>query len=719
MLARFRVGARQSLQRRIVASVMLGLGIVLVGIGYVVVLTVAQTTESTLRERLALARAKQHELDQEIQDTLDFLTRMASERPIRPLTGDPAAARLWLQRMDTAGLISAAVLIDLQRGAVVASGGATPRWLPSFKRLASLVTRRTPSVFEIQAIPPTVGLATPVLGEPGEAVWLVAELALSRLRRHLLPEHLGSGIYEAEVLNGRGHVAVASFDHGQVSSGHAALIADFASRGKAGMVLHKVPEKGRDHYVAYVPLTTVPGWGVITEQPVDVVAALPLRLRRWMVGIGAAVLAAGALAAWLDVQRVVAPLRVLTGAAQRIGRGDLTTPVAVESDDEVGILARTLEEMRSRLERSLEEIRHRETRAQALYATSTQILTAGDRDQMLKSIVDQARTLLGREAAVLCLPESGTQRPVIVATGGPGEAFVRGHLGPQPVGGTAMCDPVRCGLLAPEYRAGHLFAPLTVGGQTLGHLCVGDRVSHETSDADRALLAGLANLAALAVENARLQAEVASVATVRERERIAREFHDGLAQAFSSLHAMAALARLRAERVGAEEVTRVLHEMEEVSGSAYEEIRQSIFGLRTVVADGPGLVPTIAEYLREFEARSGLHATVVVEDGAIPRLPAEVETQLVRIVGEALHNVWRHARARRAEVRIGIDGTMVQVTVEDDGVGFDPKANPPSDRRHYGLQTMRERAESVGGTLQIISAPGQGTRVVVWLPPVR
>lgn len=719
MLASRRTGVRRSLQRRIVASVMLGLGVVLVGIGYPVALTVAQTTEFALRERLALAHAKQHELDQEVLDALEFLNRLAADRPASTLTGDPAAARLWLQHIGAAGVLSGAAVVDLRWGVVAAIGPAVPPWLPSRERLFARLSKPVPTAFETKTVPPTVGLATPLDGGSAGTVWLVAELHSSRLLRHLLPEHVGPGIYEAEVVTGQGRVVVASFDHGQATSGHADPIADLASKQQAGTALHRVPAKGHDHYVAYVPLTTVPGWGVITEQPVDVVAALPQRLRRWMAAIGAAVLAAAALVAWLDVQRVVAPLRILTGAAHRIGRGDLATPVAVQSDDEVGVLARTLEEMRDRLQRSLEEIRQRETRAQALYATSTQILSAEDRDRILGSIVDQAQALLKGEVAALCLlgPGKGGAAPVAVA--GSRDAVQHGRPGPPSSDGGTPCDPTHCGFLAPEYRQGHMFAPLAVGATILGYLCVGGREPRETSEADRALLAGLANLAALAVENARLQAEVASAATVRERERIAREMHDSLAQALSSLHAMAALARLRAEKAGAEEVGQVVQEMEEVSGKAYEEIRQTIFELRTAVEEGPGLVPTIAEYLQEFGARSGLQAKLIVEEGAAPRLPLEAETQLVRIVGEALHNVWRHARARQVEVRVGTEGAMARVTVQDDGVGFDPQAGPPAGRRHYGLETMRERAESAGGSLQIVGSPGQGTQVVVRLPLVR
>lgn len=351
-------------------------------------------------------------------------------------------------------------------------------------------------MLEVDGVPPAAGLAVPLNAGREGALWLVAEIDRSRLLRHLLPDHLGPGIYEAEVIAGDGRLVLASFDHGQPLSGHADLVAHLASQRKAGTALHKVPDTGHDHYVAYVPLMTVPGWGVVTEQPVDVVAALPRRLRRWMVGIGAAVLAAGALAAWLDVQRVIAPLRALTRSAQRIGRGDLATPVVVHSDDEVGILAQTLEEMRDHLERSLREIQRRETQARALYATSTQILAAGDRDRVLGSIVDRARTLLRREAAGLCLPEPATNRPVIIAAAGAGEAFDRERPGTRPLPEGALCDPLSCALITPEYRAGHLFAPLSVGGKTLGYLCVVGRTRHEASEEDRALLAGLARLRA-------------------------------------------------------------------------------------------------------------------------------------------------------------------------------------------------------------------------------
>lgn len=129
MPATSRESVPHSLQHRVVASVMLGLGIVLVGIGYLVAPTVAQTTEFAVQERLALARAKQHELDQEVRDALELLNRMALERPAGTMAHDPAEARRRLQHITGSGVFSRAALVDLRRGTVAAVGPEAPRWV--------------------------------------------------------------------------------------------------------------------------------------------------------------------------------------------------------------------------------------------------------------------------------------------------------------------------------------------------------------------------------------------------------------------------------------------------------------------------------------------------------------------------------------------------------------------------------------------------------------
>ncbi len=150
--------------------------------------------------------------------------------------------------------------------------------------------------------------------------------------------------------------------------------------------------------------------------------------------------------------------------------------------------------------------------------------------------------------------------------------------------------------------------------------------------------------------------------------------------------------------------------------SAYEDVQRAILGLKVVATKGMGLVPTFAEYLHEFREQTGIPVKLVVSDDRAVRLSPRAEVQVMRIVQEALTNVLKHARAETARVSFGMDAGQVKITVEDDGCGFDPKPEDGPAPTFFGLQTIRERAESVGGSFQLRSRIGAGTRVIVWLP---
>jgi signal transduction histidine kinase len=227
----------------------------------------------------------------------------------------------------------------------------------------------------------------------------------------------------------------------------------------------------------------------------------------------------------------------------------------------------------------------------------------------------------------------------------------------------------------------------------------------------------LAAQAAIAIENARLYETVRGMATVEERERLAREMHDGLAQALGFLSLKLALAERMVEGNPESPLRVSLGEMRKVAANAYEEVRQAIFGLRTMVSRGLGLVPTLSEYLHEFSQQAGLEVKLEVQqESDLTKFAPEVEVQLVRIVQEALHNVRKHAGARTAWVRFWREGGDLLMAVEDDGVGFDPTGPLVDGQRHFGLATMRERAESVGGFLTVRLRGGTGTQVMMRLP---
>ena len=208
-------------------------------------------------------------------------------------------------------------------------------------------------------------------------------------------------------------------------------------------------------------------------------------------------------------------------------------------------------------------------------------------------------------------------------------------------------------------------------------------------------------------------ARLKDVAVLEERDRIARELHDSLAQALGYLGLRASVLQELLESRRVDEAAEEVRTIAEVVDDAYADVREAILGLRTKT-DRQGLVPALAEYLRKYGLQTGIQTQLRVQSDVDLALAPSVETQLIRVVQEALANVRKHARAERAVVRLWVERGHTCISVEDDGCGFDPSQKAAGG--HYGLATMRERVQGVDGTLEVKSAPGSGTSVVVCLP---
>ncbi len=207
-----------------------------------------------------------------------------------------------------------------------------------------------------------------------------------------------------------------------------------------------------------------------------------------------------------------------------------------------------------------------------------------------------------------------------------------------------------------------------------------------------------------------------AMAVMNERQRIARELHDSLAQSLGYLHL--GLGALERQITGGQmaEAHAELTELRQAARDAYEEARQAIFGLRSMVSRSLGLIPTLTEYLHDWSRRAGITVDLKVDAEETMTLTPVVEVQLIRIIQEAMANVRRHAGAQRVVVSIERDRESARVVIRDDGVGFDPPAIAGGGRDRFGMETMRERAEAVGGKLTLTSEPGQGTAVELQLP---
>jgi len=221
---------------------------------------------------------------------------------------------------------------------------------------------------------------------------------------------------------------------------------------------------------------------------------------------------------------------------------------------------------------------------------------------------------------------------------------------------------------------------------------------------------------------AQLLQQQLALAVLEERERIARELHDSLGQvlAYVNTQAQAACQLLSEGQTATAEnyLTRLVAVAQEAQG----DVREYIASVKGATSSRSGLFSTLAKYLERFSQNYKIHTELSVpENLAEDALEPAVEVQLVRIIQEALANVRKHAGASLVRVSLTVegsqlDGQVMQVTVQDDGRGFDPALPTAGGEQSFGLSIMRERAEGIGSRLEIHSLPGQGTRVVVRIP---
>jgi len=256
-------------------------------------------------------------------------------------------------------------------------------------------------------------------------------------------------------------------------------------------------------------------------------------------------------------------------------------------------------------------------------------------------------------------------------------------------------------------------ALLQAEGQTLGALFLGSDQAGAFPAAQEKLLTTIAHQIALAVRNVQLYSRLRQMAVLEERYRLSREMHDGLAQTLGYLGMQTERLEGLLAQDRTEPLKRELTELRRVIAEAYLDVRESIDGLRLDVEQPGGLAEALRVHLQDFAKRTGL--TVDGDSIEDPGdLPPEVALHLLRIAQESLTNVRRHSQASRVSVRLARQNNHLELTVADNGAGFEPEL--PQDRRRVGLASMRERARSLGGQLTLATGPDQGTRVTVRVP---
>jgi GAF domain-containing protein/CheY-like chemotaxis protein len=253
-------------------------------------------------------------------------------------------------------------------------------------------------------------------------------------------------------------------------------------------------------------------------------------------------------------------------------------------------------------------------------------------------------------------------------------------------------------------------APLGVGRTFFGLLAIEqDQVGAYCQDAAK-ILQTFANQAAIAIENTRLYTQAQTIAIDAERQRLSREMHDSITQSLYSLtlfaNGWAAMAQRRESDVP--QIVQQFKQLEEISSQGLKEMRLLLHQLRPPILEEVGLVGALQHRLDTVEHRVNVQ-TRLLTSGVVDELPLAIEEQLLAVAQEALTNTLRHAEATEVIVLLKREDGGLTLAVTDNGIGFDPSA--PSFG--LGLASIRERAEAIGGQVEITSAPLQGTTIMV------
>jgi signal transduction histidine kinase len=347
---------------------------------------------------------------------------------------------------------------------------------------------------------------------------------------------------------------------------------------------------------------------------------------------------------------------------------------------------------------------------------------------LYKLITKKTKELFKAETSSMCLfAEDGRSLELVSSNGETIEEdflqnLFKGMLmDPSKIGdGTpAMDDLFSHCTLDCEYSPDHcLYSPLFAGGQIIGALCIVRQYGKPFDENEIRSFSLLTNSASMAItklhllELSRRQAHQATI--VAERDRLAAELHDNLAQTMI-------LLKLKAQHVGQlvegdkkpvveEELVRIY----QAADKAYAQIRGMLLNLNQPADQGKMFPRELEDFVAEFTQNTGLPVELCISENCVLDLNHNHQKQAMLILREALFNVHRHSHASAARIEISTTNSWVQFLVHDNGVGFNPSQQ--RNANHYGLGIMKVRAERCGGRFTVQSAPGEGATITVTIP---
>lgn len=438
---------------------------------------------------------------------------------------------------------------------------------------------------------------------------------------------------------------------------------------------------------------------------------------------------------------VIRPLEEMRDGIRRMSEADFRARLQVRRNDEFGEVGRgfnamadRLEDIYGKLEQRVEEktrdieIKHRELTL--LYEVAAYLSVPVPRDIACYEVLDKVMQLLDAQAGLVRFVEDDGEQMRIGVHRNMSEEFLRCE-GCLPVGACLCGGAAASGLAVAsqlvqrpaldtamacrdrEGFAAMVAIPISSKNQILGVFNLFFYSPRSLRDNEVRLLETIGQHLGVAIENQRLVEREKEMAVSEERNLLAEELHDSIAQSLAFLNIQAQMLQDSLRREDMKEAQDELARIREGIQESYDDVRELLVHFRTRVVAG-NVETAIASALEKFEGQTGI-ATALERRGDDREIPTQNAIQILHIVQEALSNVRKHAGATQVKVVIERDGECV-ISVQDNGCGFDAGAAPDEGDVHVGIKIMRERAHRIGGQFAIKSAPGAGTTVTLRLP---
>ena len=439
---------------------------------------------------------------------------------------------------------------------------------------------------------------------------------------------------------------------------------------------------------------------------------------------------------------VVRPVFELHEGVKRMGQEDFDTRVPVLSDDEFGELSAGFNRMAAHLQNvydTLEErvavktrnLKEKNRELEILYDVAAFLREPNDVDSLCKGFLERVQKAMNASAGSARLLDLESRNLCMIVHDGLGEDFLESEEvlacgecvcgeAAQGSGRSLMLDVRNANFDVTRdtcMRAGFQTVPatsITSNKRALGVFNLYFNQAQEIDAADRQVLETLGQQLGIAIENQRLHARERELAVSEERNLLARELHDSIAQGLAFLNLQVQMLQRALDEGRAGDAQTTVGMLRRGIEESYEDVRELLVHFRTRVKQ-QDLDAAIAAALRRLAEQTGVATDLDVQGDGAP-LDPEAETQVLYIVQEALSNVRKHASASTVSVSVrrGRDG--LAVTVRDDGVGFVEEREATDNEAHIGLHIMRERALRIGGQFAARSSPGRGTEIRLQLP---